>query len=93
MCHRQQLRNLSVVGGGTNPRPNPLTKHLHCTAIAVLAESHNIHVFALTETGLILYSTSAETLYAIPHCSPLFRYLIWVETSDSLTHLFCFQSA
>ena len=37
----------------------------HYTALADLAESHNIHAFALTETWL--HPTSAEIVDAIPH--------------------------
>ena len=44
-----------------------LTNSLHYTALDDLAESHNIHVFALTETWLTPNSTSAEIFYAIPH--------------------------
>ena len=44
-----------------------LTNSLHYTALADLAESHNIHVFALTETWLTPNSTSAEIFDAIPH--------------------------
>jgi len=43
-----------------------LTNTLHYTALADLAESRNIHVFALTETWLTPNSTSAEIFDAIP---------------------------
>jgi hypothetical protein len=44
-----------------------LTNPLHYTALADVAESHNSHVFALTETWLTPTSTSADIFYAIPH--------------------------
>jgi hypothetical protein len=43
-----------------------LTHPLLYSTLADLAESHNIHVFALTETWLTLESTSAEIVDA-PH--------------------------
>lgn len=44
-----------------------LTNPRHYTALADLAESHNIHVFPLTETWLHPNNTSAEIFDAIPH--------------------------
>jgi hypothetical protein len=46
-----------------------LFETIHYAALADLAESHNIHVFALNETWLTpkLNSTSAEIFDAIPH--------------------------
>ena len=44
-----------------------LTNPRHYTALADLAESHNIHIFPLTETWLHPNSTSAEIFDAIPH--------------------------
>jgi hypothetical protein len=44
-----------------------LTYPLHYTALADLAESHNIHVLALTENWLTLNSTSAGIFDVIPH--------------------------
>lgn len=44
-----------------------LTNRLHYTALADLADTHNIHVFALTETWLNPNNTSSEIFDAIPH--------------------------
>ena len=44
-----------------------LTNPLHYTAIADLANTHNINVFALTETWISPKTTSAEILDSIPH--------------------------
>ena len=43
------------------------THPLHYTAIADLADTHNIHVFALTETWISSNTTSAQLFDAIPH--------------------------
>jgi exonuclease III len=43
------------------------TNPLHYTAIADLADTHNIHVFALTETWISHNTTSAQLFDAIPH--------------------------
>jgi exonuclease III len=44
-----------------------LTNPLHYTALADIAETHNIHVFALTETWLNPNNTSSEIFDALPH--------------------------
>jgi exonuclease III len=43
------------------------TNPLHFTAVADLAHTHNIHVFALTETWISPNTTSAQLFDAIPH--------------------------
>ena len=43
------------------------THPLHYTAIADLADTHNIHVFALTETWISSNTTSTQLFDAIPH--------------------------
>ena len=44
-----------------------LTNPLHYTAVADLAESHDIHIFALTETWINPNTTSAQLFDSIPH--------------------------
>lgn len=44
-----------------------LTNPLHYTALADLAESNNIHIFALTETWINPNTTSAQLFDSIPH--------------------------
>ena len=44
-----------------------LTHPLHYTALADLADTHHIHIFALTETWLNPNHTSSEIFDAIPH--------------------------
>jgi exonuclease III len=44
-----------------------LTKPLHYTALADIAESSNIHIFALTETWINPNTTSAQLFDSIPH--------------------------
>ena len=49
-----------------------LTNPLHFTALADLAESNNIHIFALTETWINPNTTSAQLFDSIPHGFTLF---------------------
>jgi hypothetical protein len=65
----------------SNPGPRPassifnvctfnirsLTNHLHYTALASLAQTHNVDIFALTETWISPNATSAELFDSIPH--------------------------
>ena len=44
-----------------------LTNSLHYTALADLAESNNIHIFALTETWINPNTFSAQLFDSIPH--------------------------
>jgi exonuclease III len=65
----------------SNPGPRPassifnvctfnirsLTNHLHYTALTSLAQTHNVDIFALTETWISPNTTSAELFDSIPH--------------------------
>ena len=44
-----------------------LTNPLHYTAVSDLAQTHNIHIFSLTETWISPNTTSAQLFDAIPH--------------------------
>jgi len=46
-----------------------VTNHLHYTTIADLADTHNINVFALSETWISLNTTSAQLFDIIPRGS------------------------
>jgi hypothetical protein len=43
------------------------TNPLHYTAVSDLAQSHNVHIFPLTETWISPNTTSAQLFDAIPH--------------------------
>ena len=49
-----------------NLNTGSLTNHLHYTAAADLAESHDIHIFALTETWINPNTTAAQLFDSIP---------------------------
>ena len=43
-----------------------LTNRVHYTALSSIAENHHIHLFALTETWITPFTTSAELLDSVP---------------------------
>jgi len=82
---------LILLSGDIQPNPGPVsrvsslnmctlnirsfTNHLHYTAIADLAVTHNIDVFALTETLISPNTISAQLFDAIP------RRITFINTS------------
>ena len=77
------LSILTLFSGDIQSNPGPISTHsrlnvctlnirsltnpLHYTALADLAESNNIHIFASTETWINPNTTSAQLFDSIPH--------------------------
>ena len=64
------------------------THPLHYIAIADLADTHNIHVFALTETWISSNTTSAQLFDTIPHGFTFISTPRLVSDSCTSSHLF-----